>query len=170
MNLNTKTILKRLKDGGVEADPGLSREELIQLAATKGVSLESGSAGGTAPAGDASNPGTEGGPPIQDTSGGVAAGAPAGDASPPASTPASAADSAPAVKSPASRPAPDFNRTAAVAKKLTELLAPEPAPRFSEEEIREKTRVGLTRAQAVEVLTSQAEHDARLAIEQGAKG
>lgn len=49
-------------------------------------------------------------------------------------------------------------------------LTPASPSGFTEEQIREKTSVGLNRAQAIEVLTSQAEHDARLAQEAKARG
>lgn len=50
-------------------------------------------------------------------------------------------------------------------------MKPAEAPKgITEEAIAEKTRVGLTRKQAIEVLTAQAEHDAALAAEEKNKG
>ncbi len=50
-------------------------------------------------------------------------------------------------------------------------LTPAAAPKgMGEEAIAEKTRLGMSRKQAIEVLTAQAENDARLAKEEKAKG
>lgn len=50
------------------------------------------------------------------------------------------------------------------ARKEIEMMTPAPLPKgFSEEQILEKTRLGLSREQAITILTTQAEHDAALA-------
>lgn len=50
------------------------------------------------------------------------------------------------------------------ARKEVEAMTPAPAPKgIKEEQILEKTRLGLTREQAITILTTQAEHDAALA-------
>lgn len=52
------------------------------------------------------------------------------------------------------------------AEKEVAALTPAAAPKgITEEAIAEKTRLGLSRAQAIEVLTTQAAHDAQLAKE-----
>ena len=57
------------------------------------------------------------------------------------------------------------------AKKEVAQTTPAEAPKgITEEAISEKTRLGLTRAQAIEILTTQAAHDAQLETEGKKKG
>jgi hypothetical protein len=72
---------------------------------------------------------------------------------------------------PSDQPEPGESPIDAQAKKEVAQLTPAAAPKgITEEAIAEKTRFGLTRAQAIEVLTTQAAHDAQLAKEEKEKG
>ncbi len=67
--------------------------------------------------------------------------------------------------------APALSPIEAWAEKEVAALTPVPAPKgMDEAAITEKTRLGMSRKQAIEVLNSQAENDARLAEEEKAKG
>lgn len=65
------------------------------------------------------------------------------------------------------KPAPTIDEAAAAE---VAAMKPQAAPKgISEEEIREKTSVGLTRDQAIEVIKNQRAHDAALAKDAKAK-
>jgi hypothetical protein len=67
-------------------------------------------------------------------------------------------------KKPTDETAPDLVPVDAAAAAEVAAMTPSEAPKgISEEEIREKTLVGLTRDQAIEVITNQRNHDAELA-------
>ena len=68
-------------------------------------------------------------------------------------------------------PPPAADPVADWAKKEVAQTTPAEAPKgITEEAISEKTRLGLTRAQAIEILTTQAAHDAQLETEGKKKG
>jgi hypothetical protein len=67
-------------------------------------------------------------------------------------------------KKPTDETAPDLVPVDAAAAAEVAAMTPSEAPKgISEEEIREKTLVGLTRDQAIDVITNQRNHDAELA-------
>lgn len=70
-------------------------------------------------------------------------------------------------KAPTAQPTPEEETAPAQPDEPTAQPTPEeetaPAQPITEPEIRDKIRAGLTRAQAIEVITRQAEHDAMLA-------
>jgi hypothetical protein len=67
-------------------------------------------------------------------------------------------------KKPTDETAPDLAPVDAAAATEVAAMTPSEAPKgISEDEIREKTLVGLTRDQAIEVITNQRNHDAELA-------
>lgn len=155
-------LISLLTSAGIAIPDGATVAILTELAKTNGIELKEKDADPAAGTPSAPGAGGNGAGPAAPPSTAPAAGGGGGDTPPP--VPKAPPEGGTADEEESQHP---FD---IAARKEIAAMTPAAAPKgITEEAIGEKTRLGLSRAQAIEIISNQAAHDAVLAAEEKAK-